>query len=245
MSQVLYGFCEVLRDGRWQLVPEVDVQKVDGGKVLESLLVDLFHHGPAIDEATLQLDTSSSELSDKWVDESHLFEVLREFPQLRSQDTHGAAFQLDCATLKRFEWSRRLKWIHPLSPEELGRGRFDSGTRTWKAVRLEDFLVTDAAGVERVAAGDPRVADDVSRELAARELPILTGLPTANSTRWAYESRSGRPANDANEYLIYSSYQELLRGSGFLEEVLPAMERAVAAADGQRPEHVRLVFWFA
>ncbi|HEX8704463.1 MAG TPA: hypothetical protein VF815_36870 [Myxococcaceae bacterium] len=244
MSQLLYGFCEVLRNGRWHLVPEANVQKVDGGKTLESLLVDLFHHGPDVDESTLQLDTSSSMLSDKWVEESHLAEVRRDFPEVRSQDTQGPAFQLDYATLKRFEWSRRLKWIHPLRPEELARGRFDSATRTRQPVKLEDFLVKDAGGVEQVAAGDSRVADDVRRELVAREFPILTRLPTANSTRWAYESGSGRRANGANEYLIYSSYQELLRGSGFLEDLLPAMECAVATADGQRPEHVRLVFWF-
>jgi len=244
MSQLLYGFVEVLRDGRWQLVPEADVQSVDGGGILEDLLVDLFHHGPVLDEAILHLDTSSSELSDHWVDEAHLAEVLKANPGLPAQDSHGGAYQLDCATLKRFEWPRRLKWIHPLKPEELKKGRFDRETRTWKPVRLEDFLVTDVVGVERVAAGDPRVTDDVTRELAAREFPILTDFPTANVTLWAYESGSGRKANRENEYLIYRSYQELLAHSGFLQNLLPAMERAVPTADRQRPENVRLVYWF-
>jgi hypothetical protein len=244
MSQQLYGFVEVLRDGRWRLVPEADVQSVEGSRLLEDLLVDLFHHGPVIDEATLQLDTDSSELSTNWVEEAHLAQVLRDNPKLKAQDTQGDAFQLDFATLKRFEWPRRLKWIHPLSPEDLKKGRFDREARTWMPARLEDFLVTDAAGVERVAVGDARVADDVTRELAAREFPILTGFPTANVTLWAYESENGRKANKANEYLIYRSYQELLLHSGFLQKLLPAMERAVPTADKQRPENVRLVYWF-
>jgi hypothetical protein len=244
MSQQLYGFVEVLRDGRWHLVPEARVQSVDGGKTLQYLLVDLFHHGPVIDEAILQLDTSSSELSGNWVKEEHVLEVLRHHPELASEDTRGGAFQLDYATLKRFEWTRRLKWIHPLSPEELAMGRYDSETRTRKPVRLENFLVTDGAGVERVAAGDLRVADDVMRELAAREFPILTGFPVSSSTHWAYESSSGRKANRKDEYLIYRSYKELLLDSGFLQDLLPAMERAVPTADRQRPENVRLVYWF-
>jgi hypothetical protein len=244
MSQLLYGFVEVLRNGRWHLVQEADVLSVDGGKTLQYLLVDLFHHGPVIDEAILQLDTSSSELSNNWVEESHLVEVLREHPRLRSHDTHGGAFQLDCATLKRFEWSRRLKWLHLLRAEDLEKGLFDRETRTWKPSRLEDFLVKDAAGVERVAAGDPRVADDVARELAAREFPILTDFPTSNWSLWAYESGSGRGADKAHYYLIYRSYQELLLDSGFLQHLLPAMERAVPTADRQKPENVRLVYWF-
>ncbi len=244
MSQLLYGFCEVLRDGRWRLLPEANVRGVDGGKLLEQLLVDLFHHGPLIDEAILQLDTSASELGDKWVSGAHLAEVLRNQPELKSQEAQGEAFQLDYATLKRFEWSRRLKWIHHLRTEELQKGLFDRVKRTWRPSRLEDFLVADAAGVERVAAGDPRVADDVSRELAAREFPILTDFPSANRSLWAYESDSGRRANKDHDYLIYRSYQELLAGNGFLENLLPALERAVLTADGQRPEHVRLVYWF-
>jgi hypothetical protein len=88
------------------------------------------------------------------------------------------------------------------------------------------------------------VADDVARELAAREFPILAGFPTPIRTLWAYESGSGRRAEKSHEYLMYLSYEELLRGCGFQQRLLPAMERAVPTADGQRPEHVRLVYWF-
>lgn len=228
MSQLLYGFVEVLRDGRWHMVPEARVESIDSTRTLQYLLVDLFHHGPVIDEAILQLDTSSSELSHNWVDEAHLAEVLREHPRLKAGDTHGGAYQLTFATLQRFEWSRRLKWICSVRPVPSS---------------LEDLLVKDAAGVERAAAGDARVADDVTRELATREFPILIDFPTASYALWAYESGSGRKDDRANQYLIYRSYRELL-GGGFLEELLPAMERAVARADGQRPEHVRLVYWF-
>ena len=244
MSQLLYGFVEVLRDSRWHWVPEAEVQSVDGGRLLENLLVNLFHHGPVIDEAILQLDTSASELSDAWVEEAHLTQVLREHPGLGSENRQAEAFQLSCATLRRFEWSRRLKWLHPLGSEELAKGTFDRQTRTWQPARLEDFLVADAASIERIAAGDARVADDVARELTAREFPILAGFPTPNRTLWAYESGSGRGAGKGNEYLMYLSYESLLQGCGFLQKLLPAMERAVATADGQRPEHVRLVYWF-
>lgn len=244
MSQLLYGFVEVLRDSRWHVVPEAEVHSVDGGRLLENLLVNLFHHGPEIDEAILQLDTSASELSDAWVDGTHLTQVLREYPGLGSENRQAEAFQLSCATLRRFEWARRLKWLHPLGSEELAKGTFDRSTRTWQPARLEDFLVEDAASIERIAAGDARVADDVARELAAREFPILAGFPTPNRTLWAYETGSGRRAEQGNEYLMYLSYESLLQGCGFLQKLLPTMERAVAAADGQRPEHVRLVYWF-
>lgn len=230
MSQRLYGFVEVRRGGRWNLVPEVNVRGVEGGTRLRHLLVDLFHHGAVMDEAVLQLDTSGDELSDNWVPAAHLAEALRDHPQLRPQD-HPEAYQLDFATLLRFEWPRRLKWLHGFLPSDLPKG-------------AEDFLVKDAAGVERVAAGDARVADDVTRELAAREFPILTDFPTASRSLLEYESGSGRRDDKAHHYLLYRSYQELLRGSGFLEELLPAMARLVPTADDQRPQNVRMVFWF-
>jgi hypothetical protein len=245
MSQLIYGFVEVRRQGRWRLVPEAKGLSAEGGKTLQHLLIDLFHHGAVMDESILQLDTSADALSDNWVDAAHVSEVLSNHPQLQSQELPPGAFQLDYATLSRFEWPRRLKWLLHFLPESLEKGRFEPQTQTWKPSRLEDFLVTDAAGVERIAAGDARVADDAARELTAREFQILSDFPTSSFVLQEYESESRRRrAEPAHFFLIYRSYQELLRGSRFLEELLPAMGRLVATADEQRPENVRLVFWF-
>jgi hypothetical protein len=242
MSQFLKAFIEVRRDGRWHLAPKLDLQQVDDNRMLQALLTSLFH-GVRIDESSLQLDTRLGPRWEHMVDEAHLREVLREHPEWMPEEPNPAAFQLDYATLKGFEWSRRLKWLHSLPPWELKFGTHDPVTRTWTPARLEDFLVTDAAGVERLAGGDARIAADAARELSAGVYPLLTDFPTVYRTLHPYDPKYRGSSDHRRHYLLYRSYAELFAYADFPWWLLSAMERLLPSADEPRPENVRLVFW--